>query len=342
MTARKVLYNTITGRRARRRRRNDAVSRASFTSKLATPKPINVPKNPVTEPVECPERVALKAGTQMLFDFPPVADAARGAHAAALARRVRRPSALCSEPGRALRPRDRTRCSSVDDSVGSARHRKDDARRDHRALNRRALRTDLGGERRRARSCGASSTKRRFARRVRQARRVLFIDEIHRFNKAQQDAVLPYVEDGTVTLIGATTENPSFEVNSALLSRARVFVLEALSDDEIGTIVDRALADAERGLGRARRSTSTTTHGELLDRTRQRRRARGAQRTRVRGGNGAGRNGRAIDARRGSRGDAAARRAYDKGGETHYDTISAFIKSVRASDPDAALYWLAR
>ena len=78
---------------------------------------------------------------------------------------------------------------------------------------------------------------------------MLFIDEIHRFNKAQQDAVLPYVENGTVTLIGATTENPSFEVNSALLSRARVFVLQPLADEEIGAIVDRALADPQRGLG---------------------------------------------------------------------------------------------
>src|SRR5579863_9721121 len=80
-------------------------------------------------------------------------------------------------------------------------------------------------------------------------RTVLFIDEIHRFNKAQQDAILPYVEDGTVVFIGATTENPSFEVNSALLSRARVFVLHQLSDEDVGTIVDRALADRDRGLG---------------------------------------------------------------------------------------------
>jgi len=80
-------------------------------------------------------------------------------------------------------------------------------------------------------------------------RTIIFIDEIHRFNKAQQDAVLPYVEDGTVTLVGATTENPSFEVNSALLSRSRVFVLESLSDEQVGAIIDRALQDAERGLG---------------------------------------------------------------------------------------------
>src|SRR5204863_6489704 len=80
-------------------------------------------------------------------------------------------------------------------------------------------------------------------------RTILFIDEIHRFNKSQQDAILPYVEDGTIILIGATTENPSFEVNSALLSRARVFVLESLSDEQVGVLVDRALADKERGLG---------------------------------------------------------------------------------------------
>src|SRR5579884_4149219 len=89
------------------------------------------------------------------------------------------------------------------------------------------------------------------ARKLRAAgrRTVMFIDEIHRFNKAQQDAVLPYVESGVVTLIGATTENPSFEVNSALLSRSRVFVLKALTDEDIGSIIDRALADKERGLG---------------------------------------------------------------------------------------------
>jgi putative ATPase len=87
-------------------------------------------------------------------------------------------------------------------------------------------------------------------RRTHQKKTILFIDEIHRFNKGQQDAILPYVEDGTVTLIGATTENPSFEVNSPLLSRSRVFVLKPLSDPEIHTIVMRALGDGERGLGK--------------------------------------------------------------------------------------------
>jgi putative ATPase len=170
---------------------------------------------------------------------------------------------------------------------------------------------------------------------------VLFIDEIHRFNKAQQDAVLPYVEDGTVTFIGATTENPSFEVNSALLSRARVFVLKALTDDEVGIIVDRALEDSERGLGTlgvvldpdARRLLISLANGD----------ARAALNAlEFAAATASSRDGRVIDAplvreamqRRGSQ--------YDKAGDMHYDVISAFIKSVRASDPDAALYWLAR
>lgn len=171
---------------------------------------------------------------------------------------------------------------------------------------------------------------------------VLFIDEIHRFNKAQQDAVLPYVEDGTVTFIGATTENPSFEVNSALLSRARVFVLQPLSDEEIGRILDSALEDRERGLGaqgvrldeQGRRLLVSLANGDAraalnaLEFASETANARGDDRT--------------IDAslvheamqRRGSQ--------YDKAGDMHYDIISAFIKSVRASDADASLYWLAR
>ena len=103
--------------------------------------------------------------------------------------------------------------------------------------------------------------------------RVLFIDEIHRFNKAQQDAVLPYVEDGTVTLIGATTENPSFEVNSALLSRSRVFVLKALDDDDIRTLIERALHDAERGLG-TKHVDDDAGRARRARESRQRRRAR--------------------------------------------------------------------
>lgn len=174
------------------------------------------------------------------------------------------------------------------------------------------------------------------------SRTVLFIDEIHRFNKAQQDAVLPYVEDGTVTLIGATTENPSFEVNSALLSRARAFILKALSDDDVGTIVDRALTDAQRGLGDRSVVLEPDARTTLVDL------ANGDARSALNALDFASETaplnegkrivGRALVL------DAMQRRAtsYDKSGEAHYDTISAFIKSIRASDPDAAVYWLAR
>ena len=137
-------------------------------------------------------------------------------------------------------------------------------------------------------------------------RTILFIDEIHRFNKAQQDALLPSVEDGTVTLIGATTENPSFEVISALLSRSRVVVLNPLSEDEVQTIVRRALADEERGLG--------SLHPEISDRLIT----------------------QLVEAL------GRAQFAYDKGGEEHYNLASALIKSLRNSDVNAALYWLAR
>jgi putative ATPase len=174
-------------------------------------------------------------------------------------------------------------------------------------------------------------------------RTVLFIDEIHRFNKAQQDAVLPYVESGVVTLIGATTENPSFEVNSALLSRSRVFVLKALGDEDIGKLIDRALADEERGLGKlpirlepeARAALITLSNGDA-------RSALGtlefAAAAAPHDTGGTSIITPAVIA------DAMQRRAisYDKGGDQHYDVISAFIKSMRASDPDAAVYWLAR
>ncbi len=173
-------------------------------------------------------------------------------------------------------------------------------------------------------------------------RTVLFIDEIHRFNKAQQDAILPYVEDGTITFIGATTENPSFEVNSALLSRARVFVLQPLSDDDIGDIVDRALEDRERGLGdrnvtldaEGRRLLISLANGDARAALNALEFAAASATARDDGG--------AIDASLVR--EAVQRRAsqYDKGGEMHYDIISAFIKSVRASDADASLYWLAR
>jgi putative ATPase len=174
-------------------------------------------------------------------------------------------------------------------------------------------------------------------------RSVLFIDEIHRFNKAQQDAVLPYVEDGTVTLIGATTENPSFEVNSALLSRSRVFVLSALDDENIRTLLERALHDPERGLGADGVAIEPAALDALINL------ANGDARVALgtlefaaaaapRDASGAALIGEATIA------DALQKRArtYDKGGDAHYDTISAFIKTVRGSDPDAAVYYLAR
>ena len=183
------------------------------------------------------------------------------------------------------------------------------------------------------------------ARKLRAAgrRTVLFIDEIHRFNKAQQDAVLPYVEDGTVTLIGATTENPSFEVNSALLSRSRVFVLKALSDDDVRALIERALADAERGLGAAHVEVLPDAIDTLVDLANGD--ARSALNTLEFAASAAPKRDdgvRVVDVR--TVAEALQRRAtgYDKGGDAHYDTISAFIKTIRGSDPDAAIYWLAR
>jgi putative ATPase len=169
-------------------------------------------------------------------------------------------------------------------------------------------------------------------------RTVLFIDEIHRFNKAQQDAILPYVEDGTVILIGATTENPSFEVNSPLLSRSRVIVLQSLTDADIGRIVQTALVDNERGLG-ARKISIAPDALELLVNL-----ANGDARFALNTLEfaAAGMDGGTVDIDLIQ--EAAQRRAstYDKTGEDHYDTISALHKSLRGSDPDASLYWLAR
>ena len=172
---------------------------------------------------------------------------------------------------------------------------------------------------------------------------ILFVDEIHRFNKAQQDVILPYVEDGTLVLIGATTENPSFEVVSPLLSRARVFALEALTDEQVKRIVKTAAADAERGLGALQPRLDDQALNALVNL------ANGDARTALNALELAV-SAAAPDAdgiRRISLAmveDAMQRRSlrYDKAGDLHYDTISAFIKSVRASDPDAAVYWLAR
>jgi putative ATPase len=172
-------------------------------------------------------------------------------------------------------------------------------------------------------------------------RTILFIDEIHRFNKAQQDAVLPHVENGIVTLIGATTENPSFEVNSALLSRTRVFTLRALSDADVELLVRRALDDAERGLGGTGLAIEPDALSHLVDR------ANGDARVALNGLELAADAARATGQTTISLPlieEALQQRAlqYDQAGDQHYDTISAFIKSVRGSDPDAAVYWLAR
>ncbi|HET7813020.1 MAG TPA: replication-associated recombination protein A [Candidatus Baltobacteraceae bacterium] len=170
-------------------------------------------------------------------------------------------------------------------------------------------------------------------------RTVLFIDEIHRFNKAQQDAVLPYVENGTVTLIGATTENPSFEVNSALLSRSRVFVLKSLTDENVGMLIDRALSDKERGLGKQTLTLEPEAREALIGLANGD--ARSALGTLEFAAATVGEDNRITPQ---LIADAMQRRAvsYDKSGDMHYDIISAFIKSIRGSDPDAAVYWLAR
>jgi putative ATPase len=177
------------------------------------------------------------------------------------------------------------------------------------------------------------------ARRASDQRTILFIDEVHRWNKAQQDAVLPHAENGTVTLIGATTENPSFEVNAALLSRVRVFTLRALGDADVETIVRHALADSERGLGDRGLKIDDNALKHLVERANGD--ARMALNALELAADAAGES-RTIDLALIE--DAVQQRAllYDKGGDAHYDTISAFIKSVRGSDPDAAVYWLAR
>jgi putative ATPase len=174
-------------------------------------------------------------------------------------------------------------------------------------------------------------------------RTILLVDEIHRWNRAQQDALLPHVEDGTVVLIGATTENPYFEVIAPLVSRSRVFQFKPLTDAEAVTIVRRALADSERGYGAFNIQLDDDAEAHLV---------------RIAGGDArAALNALelAVESTRPDDGgvvhitlavaeESIQRRAlrYDKTGDQHYDTISAFIKSVRGSDPDAALYWLAK
>jgi putative ATPase len=172
------------------------------------------------------------------------------------------------------------------------------------------------------------------------SRTILFVDEIHRFNKAQQDAFLPYVERGTIRLIGATTENPSFEIISALLSRCRVYVLQPLNEERIASLLHRAIADKERGLGAmglaadedALQLIASYSSGDC----------RSAYNTLEVAAQLANEGSKHID--RALATEAVQQRVlmYDKSGEEHYNLISALHKSVRNSDPDAALYWLAR
>jgi putative ATPase len=177
---------------------------------------------------------------------------------------------------------------------------------------------------------------------------VLFLDEVHRFNKSQQDTFLPYVEDGTLIFVGATTENPSFEVNNALLSRARVYVLKPLDAADLGKLLDRALTDRERGLGRLNLQVDAGARELLLAA------ADGDARRMLNLLETAADLSTPLDADSsqpaGRRLDVDTTRAvigstyvrFDKGGENFYDQISALHKSVRGSDPDASLYWLCR
>jgi putative ATPase len=195
---------------------------------------------------------------------------------------------------------------------------------------------------------------------------VLFLDEVHRFNKSQQDTFLPYVEDGTLIFVGATTENPSFEVNNALLSRARVYVLKSIDTADLGKLLDRALTDGERGLGKldlhidagARELLLAAADGDarrmlnLLETAADL--SSPADTAASQEATSPQDSGSALDAgaapRPGRRLDTDTMRAvigstyvrFDKGGENFYDQISALHKSVRGSDPDAALYWLCR
>ena len=174
-------------------------------------------------------------------------------------------------------------------------------------------------------------------------RSILFIDEVHRFNSAQQDALLPWVENGTVTLIGATTENPFFEVNKALVSRSRLFRLVPLEPDELQAVLQQALSDPQRGYGSRSVRISPAASRHLVDV------AGGDARTLLNALELAvettpPRHDGAVEIGLAEAEESIQQRAvlYDKQGDAHFDTISAFIKSIRGSDPDAALYWLAR
>jgi len=260
--------------------------------------------------------------------------------AAAILRRLRR-TRRTPGAGQAFTRGDRARPASIDHPLGTAGHGKTTLAR---------IVADLTKARFVSFSAVLSGIKEirdvmSEAERLRRStgrRTIVFIDEIHRFNKAQQDAFLPRVEAGDIVLIGATTENPSFEVNAALLSRSKVFVLRGLTVDEVAAILSRALHDADHGLGRepvevaqdTLRAIATYANGDarvalnLLELS--------VAAAPIADGV------RRLDTARVE--EAIQRRAllYDKGGEEHYNIISALHKSMRNSDPDAAVYWLAR
>lgn len=184
----------------------------------------------------------------------------------------------------------------------------------------------------------------REASKVSGRRTILFVDEIHRFNKAQQDALLPHVEDGTVVLIGATTENPYFEVNSPLISRSRIFRFEPLSDEHIRDLISRALSDKERGLGNERIALDDEALDHIVDVAQgDARNALNALELAVMATPPGPDDGiKRVTLQIAEQAVQARVLKYDKDGDNHYDAISAYIKSMRGSDPDAAVYWLAR
>lgn len=181
------------------------------------------------------------------------------------------------------------------------------------------------------------------AKKLYQKSTILFLDEIHHFNKSQQDALLPHLEQGTILLVGATTQNPFFALNTALLSRSRVCELRPLGEKELGTILDRALADPERGLGKQKVVLSPEARAHLI------KSASGDARTLLNAlevgvlTTPPGEEGTILfDLEVAQESIQKKLVQYDASGDQHYDTISAFIKSIRGSDPDAALYWLAK
>lgn len=188
----------------------------------------------------------------------------------------------------------------------------------------------------------AAVAKAQEQRDVRGRKTILFVDEVHRFNKSQQDAFLPFVEDGTIVFVGATTENPSFELNNALLSRCRVYVLKSLTNSDIKTVVSHALADSERGLG-AQGLTLEDEALDLLAAAADGDARRALNLLEIASDLGAqGSSGSVIDKEVLEQILVGDSRRFDKGGEYFYDQISALHKSIRGSSVDAGLYWLCR